>query len=113
MASNIARTTAVVPGMSTSTHPEPEQTSSRDEITAPSRKSTVPETDSEKDGEKVEPSGIPHSFGFYAIIVALCFSGLLTALEATVTSTALPTIIAVLGGDDLFIWVVNGYYLTM
>ena len=53
------------------------------------------------------------SLRFYAIIVALSFTGLLTALEATITSTALPTIIDVLGGADLYIWVVNVYFLTM
>jgi hypothetical protein len=53
------------------------------------------------------------SFAFYSIIVALAFTGLLTSLEATITSTALPTIINVLGGADLYVWVVNIYFLTM
>ena len=75
---------------------------------------TITETETEKGGpkEKAQPS-TPKSFGFYAIIAALSLTGLLTALEATITSTALPTITAVLGGGDLFIWVINGYYLTM
>lgn len=51
-------------------------------------------------------------FAFYAIMLALCFAAMLTALEATITSTALPTIIAKLGGADLYIWVVNAYFLT-
>ncbi|KAJ5933796.1 MFS general substrate transporter [Penicillium verhagenii] len=51
-------------------------------------------------------------FGFYAIIVALALTSLLTSLEATITSTALPTITADLGGASLYVWVVNGYYLT-
>jgi hypothetical protein len=50
---------------------------------------------------------------FYATILALAFTGLLAALEATIKSTALPTIIEALGGADLFIWVVNVYFLTM
>ncbi|KAH8689832.1 major facilitator superfamily protein [Talaromyces proteolyticus] len=50
---------------------------------------------------------------FWAIIVAICVAGLLTALEATITSTALPTIISDLGGADKYVWVVNGYFLTM
>lgn len=50
---------------------------------------------------------------FWMIVVALSFTSLLTALEATVTSTALPSIIADLGGGDLYIWAVNGYFLTM
>ncbi|KAH8598161.1 major facilitator superfamily protein [Bisporella sp. PMI_857] len=52
------------------------------------------------------------SLGFWAIIASLAFSGLLTALEATITSTALPTIIEALGGADLYIWVINIYFLT-
>ena len=50
---------------------------------------------------------------FYAIMLALCFAGLLTAMEATITSTALPSIVADLEGGDLYIWVVNGYLLSM
>jgi hypothetical protein len=101
----------VMGGDHTSTHVEPEQMPSIAVTPAP-KEGVVTESDTEKDGEKARPS-TPKSFGFYAIIVAICFSGLLTALEATITSTALPTIMAVLGGADLFIWVVNGYYLTM
>lgn len=59
------------------------------------------------------PAAQKKSLAFYAIIIALSFTGLLTALEATITSTALPTIIEALGGADLFIWVVNVYFLTM
>ncbi|KAI1126743.1 major facilitator superfamily protein [Nemania abortiva] len=50
---------------------------------------------------------------FWAIIVAISFAALLTALEATITSTALPTIVADLGGGDLYIWAVNGYFVSM
>ncbi|KAK9440013.1 MFS general substrate transporter-like protein [Metarhizium brunneum] len=50
---------------------------------------------------------------FWAILLAIAFSGLLSALEATITSTALPTVIAELGGGDLYIWAVNGYFLAM
>ncbi|RDL38334.1 MFS general substrate transporter [Venustampulla echinocandica] len=52
-----------------------------------------------KPEENAQPTA-PKAFGFYAIIVALCLTGLLTALEATITSTALPTITAVLGGGS-------------
>jgi hypothetical protein len=50
---------------------------------------------------------------FWVVIMALALTGLLTALEATITSTALPTIIGALGGEYLYIWVVNVYFLTM
>jgi hypothetical protein len=121
MTSNIVTTSTTVPSSKnnttamgrdhTSTHAEPEQMPS-DTVINFSKEGAVTESDTEKDGKKAQPSP-PKSFGFFAIIIAVCFSGLLTALETTITSTALPTIIAVLGGTDLFIWVVNGYYLTM
>ncbi|KAK4228643.1 major facilitator superfamily domain-containing protein [Podospora fimiseda] len=64
------------------------------------------------DSTSEEKSTTKKSFGFYAIIVALALRNLLTSLEATITSTALPSITADLGGGFLFVWVVNDYYLT-
>lgn len=64
------------------------------------------------DGSEDKPTKTKKSFGFYAIILALALTSLLTSLEATITSTALPTITSDLGGASLYVWVVNGYYLT-
>ena len=50
---------------------------------------------------------------FYAILIAICFVGMMTALEGTITSTALPSIVADLGGGDRYVWAVNGYFLAM
>lgn len=50
---------------------------------------------------------------FWAIFIALGFAGLLTALEATITSTALPSIINDLNGAEQYIWANNGYFLAM
>ena len=58
----------------------------------------------------IEPK--PKSLAFWLTFAALCLTGLLGALEATVTSTALPTIASALESGELFIWVINGYYLT-
>ena len=58
------------------------------------------------------PPGPKKTIAFYSIIIALAFTGLLTALEATIVSTALPTVICVLGGGDLYIWAANIYFLT-
>lgn len=49
---------------------------------------------------------------FWTILVALSITGLLTALEQTITSTALPTIISSLGSENQYIWVVSAYFLT-
>lgn len=76
--------------------------------------------------KKAEPSGDnneavpenspgPSKMGqrFWAIMVVLALAGLLTALEATITSTVLPIIVAELDGGGSYVWVANGYLLTM
>ncbi|KUJ20443.1 MFS general substrate transporter [Mollisia scopiformis] len=68
--------------------------------------------ESDEGGGVKDVQSTKKTYRFYAIIVALAFSGLSTALEATITSTALPTIIADVGGANLYVWVVNGFYLT-
>ena len=53
-----------------------------------------------------------YGFRFWMVMLALCVTQLLNALEGTVTSTALPTIVEQLGGGDEFIWASSGYFLT-
>ena len=53
-----------------------------------------------------------YTWRFWAIVAALCVTGLLVAVEGTVTSTALPSIIKDLQGGNLYVWVINGYFLT-
>ena len=48
----------------------------------------------------------------FAIITALSVVALLPAIEGTVVSTALPTIVGDLQGVELYVWVVNSYFLT-
>lgn len=50
---------------------------------------------------------------FWALLASISLAGLLTALEGTVTSTALPSIVNDLGGGHLYVWVVNGYLFAM
>ena len=73
-----------------------------------SRKVLVDDTIEETDAPKFEKG--PR---FWAIIVVLSLISLLTSLEATVTSTVMPSIIVDLGGGENFIWVTNAYFLTM
>ena len=47
------------------------------------------------------------------IIVGLAITGLLIALEGTIVSTAMPTIVAELGGSDSAVWMIMAYFLTM
>ena len=78
--------------------------------TADSREASVDALDaaSEKDQPDFEKG--PR---FWAIIVVLSLISLLTSLEATVTSTVMPSIVTDLSGGDNFIWVSNAYFLTM
>jgi hypothetical protein len=48
---------------------------------------------------------------FQLIIAALSLTGLLVALEASITSTALPTIVAELNSGRSYIWIVNSFLL--
>jgi MFS family permease len=50
---------------------------------------------------------------FWIIFVANGLTAILTALEATIVSTALPDIVASLRGGNSYVWVANGYLLAM
>ncbi|KAL7942077.1 MFS general substrate transporter [Trichoderma barbatum] len=49
---------------------------------------------------------------FWAIIMALSITGLMSAIEGTIITSALPTITNALGGGDTYIWVPNAYLLA-
>ncbi|THC93005.1 hypothetical protein EYZ11_007514 [Aspergillus tanneri] len=75
------------------------------------------ETDTERlkeqrTGEEQSPSRMRYNPGIWAIMAALCVTNLLVALEGTVISTALPTIVENLGGGEEYVWVSTGYFLT-
>ncbi|KAF7537306.1 hypothetical protein G7054_g3861 [Neopestalotiopsis clavispora] len=53
------------------------------------------------------------SFRFWAIIVSLMIASLLSALDVSVISTAMPSMVHDLGSNYAFIWIVNAYFLTM
>ena len=48
----------------------------------------------------------------FLVFVALCTGTLLAALDQTIVSTALPTIVGELGGLEHLSWVVTAYLLT-
>ncbi|MCJ1434194.1 hypothetical protein MMC27_003561 [Xylographa pallens] len=49
---------------------------------------------------------------FYAILTSLSVTGLLTTIEGTIITNALPTITAALGGGNSFLWIANAYFLA-
>ena len=76
------------------------------------------QTASSVENEKTMPkSDLPQSakkgFRFWAILVVLALACLLTALEATITSTVLPMITTDLSAGDSYIWIANAYLLTL
>ncbi|KAK2809160.1 hypothetical protein FQN50_003995 [Emmonsiellopsis sp. PD_5] len=52
------------------------------------------------------------SWRFWAIIISLSLTGLCSALEGTIITSALPTITETLGGGNAYIWVPNAYFLA-
>jgi hypothetical protein len=74
----------------------------------------------EKNGLRVEdnseaiekPPPTKRGFKFWTIIFALCITGLLGALENTVVSTSMPTIVEDLDIGDNYIWITNAFFLT-
>ncbi|KAF2253606.1 MFS general substrate transporter [Trematosphaeria pertusa] len=50
---------------------------------------------------------------FWAVFPALCLCSFLTAFDASVVFTALPTIVSDLQSGELYIWIINAYTLSM
>jgi hypothetical protein len=63
-----------------------------------------------------EPPGSEHDghygWRFWLIVVSLCFTSLLTAIESTITATTLPSIARVLDSRELYVWFVNAIFLS-
>jgi len=53
-----------------------------------------------------------YGWRFWLIIASLCATSLLTAVEGTVTATALPTIARNLDSRELYVWFVNAIFLS-
>lgn len=70
-------------------------------------------TDAQDATTKESPPQMRKGPRFWAILVVLALISLLTSLEATVTSTVLPSIIADLDGGEDYIWISNAYFLVM
>lgn len=68
-----------------------------------------------EDSETGSPSQANHRYPwrFWAIIISLGISSLLSALDVTVISTAMPSILKDLGSSEAYIWIANAYFLTM
>jgi hypothetical protein len=68
---------------------------------------------SEGQADDAPPKDTTHyGWRFWMIILSLCFTSLLTAIEATVTATALPSIARELDSRELYVWFVNALFLS-
>lgn len=54
----------------------------------------------------------PQGWQFWAVFPGLCVSMFLTGLDASILATSLPTIVSQLKGGSLYVWTMNGYFLT-
>ncbi|KAK3345972.1 major facilitator superfamily domain-containing protein [Lasiosphaeria hispida] len=50
-----------------------------------------------------------HTWSFWLILASLSLAGMLVAIEGTILTNALPTIMQEIGGESLYFWVVNAF----
>ncbi|RYO90018.1 hypothetical protein DL762_002913 [Monosporascus cannonballus] len=67
----------------------------------------------QNDGEGNETPKTKRSWRFWAIILSLSIASLLSALDVSVVSTAMPSMINDLGSSYAYAWIANAYFLTM
>lgn len=92
---------------------EDEETKSQPKSEENSKAIRDDEPSQEQDAKPASSPQQKKGWSFWVIFFALAMTGLLTALETTITSTALPVITHDLHGDHLYIWVINAYILSM
>jgi len=80
-------------------------------ITSDAKVTAEARADAEAEGEE-EMVSTKKGWRFWAIFPALMLVSLLVAVESTVTSTALSSIVHDLDAGHLYIWFVNAYFLT-
>jgi hypothetical protein len=84
-----------------------------DETILPTKESLVAlQNDLPKQHTDALKAETPRGWRFWTIIVSLCITSLLTAIEGTVTATALPNIARSLDSRELYVWVVNAIFLS-
>lgn len=96
------------------TLPEPVQPPASDHVAGDSlQKEKSSEKDVAPEPAEGQVTGPAHkSYQFWGIMVALCITGMLGALENTVVTTSLPTIVEELSIGPDYIWVTNIFFLT-
>lgn len=67
----------------------------------------------EDDGQvKTEAPSVDHSWRFWCTFVALCLISFVSAIDATIITTALPTITREIGGEEQYVWIAGSFVLA-
>jgi EmrB/QacA subfamily drug resistance transporter len=73
---------------------------------------TTSSTDVQAISDEQKPVKKGYGWRFWAIFPGLCIGGLLSALDTTILSTVLPTISQELDSQELYVWAINGYFVS-
>lgn len=73
---------------------------------------TTSSTDAQALPDEPKPAKKGYGWQFWAIFPGLCVGGLLSALDTTILSTVLPTISHNLDSQELYVWAINGYFVS-
>jgi MFS family permease len=69
----------------------------------------------EKHGEEIQvaqPETFKHSWRVWCVFLVLCLLSFISAIDATIVTTSLPTITRDIGGSKEYVWVVNSFLFT-
>jgi MFS family permease len=81
--------------------------------TEPQRETSKPMAAAENTGAMAnEDKTTMRSWYFWGIIISLGITGMASAIEGTIITSALPTITKALGGGNSYVWVPNAYLLS-
>lgn len=61
---------------------------------------------------KTETPSAQHSWRFWCVFGALCLISFISAIDATIVTTALPTITREIGGEEQYVWIANCFVLA-
>ncbi|KAE8330346.1 hypothetical protein BDV39DRAFT_202148 [Aspergillus sergii] len=73
---------------------------------------TTSSTDAQAIPDEPKPAKKGYGWRFWAIFPGLCIPGLLSALGTTILSTLLSTISHDLDSQELYVWAINGYFVS-
>jgi hypothetical protein len=82
------------------------------EPTDPQRNDQGSKAPTDVEGTTEAVDDVSYGWRFWVVIASLCATSLLTAVEGTVTATALPTISRNLESKELYVWFVNSVFLS-